>query len=59
MIPRAWLAGWLAARRTPVPLRQSTWCANGLHSTCTGIDNRGDGITVDCRCPCHAGQVQQ
>jgi hypothetical protein len=50
---RAWLQTWLAARRGPAPLRQSAWCANGLHPTCTGYRMAQDAV-VDCLCPCHA-----
>jgi hypothetical protein len=56
---RPWIGQWLAGRRRayaahrqPAPLRQSAWCANGLHGTCTGHRWTEQAI-VDCRCPCH------
>lgn len=59
-MPRGWLGEWLKARaqalaegRLPAPLRQSVWCANGLHGQCQGWTQPRD-VPVTCLCPCHA-----
>lgn len=59
-MPRGWLGAWLkhrardvARRRLPAPLRQSVWCASGLHGQCQGWTAPTAGSVVDCLCPCH------
>lgn len=58
-MPLGWLGRHLGRlrddverRRLPAPLRQSVWCANGLHGQCTGWTVPRDS-PVTCLCPCH------